>query len=530
MVIFGLFLFLIMLIVGGMAVDVMHFETERMRVQATLDRAILAAADMEQTLPPETVVRDFFNKAGLADQLTGVDVTTTLTSRQVAARTRLSTDNVFMRLAGVDALTAQVTGQAEESKSSIEIVLVLDVSSSMTANNRIGNLRTAAANFVQTVLTKDREKRVSIAVVPFDANVNLGPQLRAQYNITSLHGVAGADCVDLPLSAFEVPGIPPTLAMPQTGYFDMRSETLRTSNNPSPIPKPLYGGIYCRIEPADLVRLPSNDMAALQAQVRALKPTLGTSITTGMKWGLAMIDPGTRPVFNNLINDGQMTANLRGRPFNYGQADTLKIIVLMSDGEQTSSPVLKDQFRSGTSPIYVATDGRHSVFHSSKVSTGRPYYVPHLDPSPTVFDSVGWQVRPWNGAAPAASEVYDASATTWPDVRRLAWNEVWSSVQMAWVATQLYTNALGGTWTTHRSSFVTNTDVAAMTRTLAQSCNQARTQGVIVYAINLESPEGAPALQNCASSPGTYIYTTSGNLVGTFEGIAASIGALRLSR
>ena len=53
MIIFTLFLILMMLMVGGMAVDLMRFETNRSRLQATLDRAVLAAADLDQKQRPE---------------------------------------------------------------------------------------------------------------------------------------------------------------------------------------------------------------------------------------------------------------------------------------------------------------------------------------------------------------------------------------------------------------------------------------------------------------------------------------------
>jgi Flp pilus assembly protein TadG len=48
--IFSLFVILCMLMIGGLAVDFMRQESTRARLQSTLDRAILAAADMDQTL------------------------------------------------------------------------------------------------------------------------------------------------------------------------------------------------------------------------------------------------------------------------------------------------------------------------------------------------------------------------------------------------------------------------------------------------------------------------------------------------
>ncbi len=42
---FSLFMFMMILFIGGSGVDLMRFETERAKLQSTLDRAVLAAAD-----------------------------------------------------------------------------------------------------------------------------------------------------------------------------------------------------------------------------------------------------------------------------------------------------------------------------------------------------------------------------------------------------------------------------------------------------------------------------------------------------
>ena len=64
MTIFGTYLILMMILVCGIGVDLMRNEMERTNVQATMDRAILAAADLDQTLDPEAVVNDYFAKSG----------------------------------------------------------------------------------------------------------------------------------------------------------------------------------------------------------------------------------------------------------------------------------------------------------------------------------------------------------------------------------------------------------------------------------------------------------------------------------
>jgi len=50
--IFALMMFILMLAAGGIAIDVMRYETQRTQLQYTLDRAVLAAAALNQQEDP----------------------------------------------------------------------------------------------------------------------------------------------------------------------------------------------------------------------------------------------------------------------------------------------------------------------------------------------------------------------------------------------------------------------------------------------------------------------------------------------
>ncbi len=56
-------LLFIMAIWGGIAVDLMRFESRRAALQGVTDRAVLAAANLDQKLDPKAVVFDYFTKA-----------------------------------------------------------------------------------------------------------------------------------------------------------------------------------------------------------------------------------------------------------------------------------------------------------------------------------------------------------------------------------------------------------------------------------------------------------------------------------
>jgi len=131
MIAFSLFILVLMLIVGGMAVDFMRLEARRSLIQGVADRATLAAADLDQTLAPASVVSDYFDKAGLG----GVNLTTTVEEdtnyRSVTAVAELDLNTYFLRLIDMDALGAVAKSTAIEGVGNIEVSLVVDISGSM---------------------------------------------------------------------------------------------------------------------------------------------------------------------------------------------------------------------------------------------------------------------------------------------------------------------------------------------------------------------------------------------------------------
>ena len=112
LLIFGLVLFTLMAIMGGIALDLMRYETTRVTLQNTLDRSTLAAAALTNGMDPETVVRDYFRKAGLSDQLATVTVTEAMNTRRVRAVGVADTQPFFLHMIGVDDFRAKARAAA----------------------------------------------------------------------------------------------------------------------------------------------------------------------------------------------------------------------------------------------------------------------------------------------------------------------------------------------------------------------------------------------------------------------------------
>ena len=141
LIIFGLILFVLMVMMGGFAVDLMRYENTRTNLQNTLDRSVLAAAALTQKRNPNAVVRDYMLKAGLKDQLSSVQVTEALNSRTVGAVGVADTHPLFLHMLGIDRFDAKGRSQAQQTITNVEIVLVLDISGSMSRNNGSSSLR-----------------------------------------------------------------------------------------------------------------------------------------------------------------------------------------------------------------------------------------------------------------------------------------------------------------------------------------------------------------------------------------------------
>ncbi len=533
----ALYFFLLLFMVGGTAVDLMRFEHTRVTLQQTMDRSVLAAASLQQTLSPAAVVTDYFAKANLSSYLDAgsIVVTQTLNSRNVRAKASAVSKNLFMDMLGVDELVAPASAAAEQRRTNVEIALVLDISGSMSeasgATTKIAALKVAAKAFVDTVLANDTEKRISIAIVPYNAQVNLPLALRTKYNATYNHGVTNINCLEIPASTYTTLNLSRTLAMPMYSHAD---NSTSTSQSTSYVATSGQGISSQQCDPwvSSQIMLPSNDKIALKAKIDGLVAEGNTSIMLGMRWGVALMDPGAQPLYSELISAGQISTDFASRPAAYTDVDTSKVIILMTDGEHVAHNIVKDAYKTGTSPIWRAnSDGNYSIQHT----TGRPagitnqYWVPHL--------CVSTNCR--NGTNTA--EAWRATAYSNGGVTQQSWQQVWSNVRVNWVAWQLYARALGNSsanrttqYNTARGNIVGSyASATTMDTMLQQSCSLTKAQGVVVYGIGFEAPTGGQAqISSCSSAPTSnhYFNATGLNIASVFQTIAANISQLRLTQ
>lgn len=490
-----IFIFLSMLAVGGIGIDLMRLERDRTELQYTLDRAVLAAADLDQTQTPSAVVLDYLTKSGLAEYYETPVSDIGLGYRIVTSTIDTQFTTHFMNFSGVGEIPIYATSTAEESIDGLEISLVLDVSGSMRSNNRLTNLKVAAKDFIDTMVSATTDGKMSISIIPYATQVSAPEELFEHYNVTDEHSYS--NCVNFEDADFNRTTISTTAELERTMHFSpwQGSDARRSSHLvPSPV---------CSDEPHREMMLFQKNAATLKAFIQNLVATGNTSIDLGMKWATALLDPSARPAINAMTQGGSPTipVDFSARPSNYNDTDTLKIVVLMTDGQNTSQYYVTDNYRNGlTDVLYDASYERYSIRKSSS-----SYYWPR------------------NG--------YSRSYTDGSNAERLSFADLWAYTPVyhnynkhfrPWKSSAKYTwyyDVFDGHGTSKKNTRTNNI------------CDAAKAAGIIVYTIGFEAPSGGQTvLRKCASSDAHYFDVRGLEISDAFASIATSIRQLRLTQ
>lgn len=561
--IFMVFMFVLMFMFGGIAVDVMRFETRRVALQQTMDRAALAAASLTQTGDGRAIAQEWFDKTDVAGGLDMVDITppTILAVndaglRRVTINSEVRSYNYFIGkfyddgTRDITYLEGPALSEAAQGVSEIEVMLVLDITGSMadpdgSGSSKIASLREAAEDFVEIVKANDSKNGVSIGIVPYSSQVNLPKNLREQFTVSDLSvwdgvayaGVPNINCIEVPWSTYTATSLSTSTSMRMAAVADTQSGTNNTSDYLAPSDYPPTTDPLNRVcntlpskPTANHLFLPTKTGGDVISRIQQLEAGGYTSIAIGMRWGVAMLDQAARPIYT-AIGD----ATVVGRPANNDSVQTRKIIILMTDGEHVATNHIRDNYKTGLSPIWVGTDGKIAMrFWSAggglndntrpDCAGGRTYFVPHLKPNnSTSCNSDAWKSTPsWTGSG---------------TVRQLDWSEVWRYVRLSYVARQIYgrSNVSGTGYDTVMSTFRTTFQSAGNLNTyLQRSCTAARTAGIEIYGIAFAAPAGGQTqINNCSSSPKENYYYNAADgdkLRSAFRAIATDISELRLTQ
>lgn len=520
--IMGIFFFLIILVLGGIGVDLMRFERDRTNLQYTLDRAVLAAADLDQQLPATDVVNDYFDKAGLSGKIKSVTVEEGEGFRKVSATAKATMQTHFMHMSGVDSLEVPATSSAEERVDGVEISLILDVSGSMNSNSRLTNLKVAAKDFVDNMIDNSEAGQLSMSIIPYATQVSLPRKFADELTINRLHNYS--TCIHFDAGAFASPSIDPDTPLRHAMHFDPWRNFDGRDNDPVELVG-LDNGLnstlpVCEALPSRELLLWDNNRNRLKTYIQNMTARGNTSLDLGMKWGAALIDPSMRPVAKEMAKNGDIPAAFGVRPINYDSTDVLKVVVLMTDGRNTAQYYVGNDYRAGYSDVWWnAEDERYSVLNPNT----NLYYWPHLG---------RWANYPYgkDGYGCILYSSWDCRNRTHPgEPERVKYSDLWAYTTIKNVWNNLYSPWIGSSSKYYDiRRYVGDTTKDARTR---QICNVVKAKNVIVFTIGFEAPErGRNVLRDCASSP-SHFYDVDGlEIKDAFASIASSIRQLRLTQ
>jgi len=539
LLIFSIQIFLVMMVCTGIAIDLVRQEERRALIQNTLDRAVLAAASLSQSLAPDAVVQDYLSKAGLGylDATPIIEEGDYQEWRRVTINVKDNMPTIFGPLVGVRELAANANSQAEESVGNVEISLVLDISGSMGStvyvngvrSTRIAELRKAATAFVGQMFDTVQPAsappgRLSISMIPYNQQVVLGTNVSSLFNLSTDH--TQTTCADVELLPTSSIALGPTTPLLRTMYGDSYDYWGGGSN-----PYTYSSRLNCAESSAAEVAAFSNDEAALKNKISGLTSGGYTSIDIGARWGLAFLDPATRPVLNSMITKGWASSDLSGRPFNYDDGTLLtedtamKVLVLMTDGDNTQAYSTKstdgtDYFRTGPSGFF------------SKISST------YFSNNSTVMSNLYYYVA---GRASPYYRFYDGrwySASQVGTLYGISWETVWSKnytlqyVIQKFLYPPLHSASASNTMTSIYANMAIQSEAAQKDTDLLALCGVAKqkSKGIVIFTVAVDAPDhGASVLKQCATAD-TYSYdVTAEGLTDAFASIATAINSLRLT-
>jgi hypothetical protein len=373
----------------------------------------------------EATVTDYLRTLSFIDDVDlDYDYDITINTRTIRVTASYDMATGFLSLIGIDTLPITVAATAEERRSNLEISLMLDISGSMRFGSpmKLGLLRPAAKQFIDAILTPANAPTTSISIVPYAGSVNVGSTVFGGIGVPRQHN--NSSCIEFALGDYASGvGLIP---------FNQRTQVPHFTQNHVGVNEAGLDWGWCPSEVSAISYL-SNNATGLKNKIDALRMADGTGSAIAMKWGMLLLEPAAQPFIAQAAAAGMVPAQFATRPAQFNDPNTIKIVVLMTDGE------------------------------------------------------ISWQRRPYQYAFPRNPEGNNGNYTWY--------------------------------------------DEAAANTHLQSVCTRAKNNGVIVFTIGFQVPEGAKTqMRNCASSA-SHFYDVAGlDIAGAFNSIATAIQKVKLTQ
>ncbi|TFH52170.1 MAG: pilus assembly protein, partial [Candidatus Zixiibacteriota bacterium] len=311
------------LVSSGIALDLMRHESERSDLQDALDRGVLAAASLTQTIDAETTIRDYLDNRSLShvELHYSQDANDGRDSRRIAASATYNMDTIFFRLVGLKQLPVTARSAAAHVRQPVETSLALDISGTMRYDQRLINLQPAANSFIDAVMPEGSDPFTSVNLIPYAGQVNPGPVVFDLLGGVRKHN--HSSCPEFTAADFDGPGLPSAKSYAQVPHFHHWE-----------IDRAWMDWGWCPSDETAITYV-SNEPDTLHEKINSIRLHDGTGTYNAMKWALALLDPSAQPLIASLASNGTVDRDFANRPAPWDDPSTLKFIVLMTDGQIT---------------------------------------------------------------------------------------------------------------------------------------------------------------------------------------------------
>ncbi|MEZ5926241.1 MAG: pilus assembly protein TadG-related protein [Hyphomicrobiaceae bacterium] len=309
-IIFGLSLLLIVFAIG-FSLDTAQAVRTSGKVSSALDAASLAAAralsegNLTQAEAQAIALKYFEAQMAATDagsySWSNFAAVIDAESGAVTVTSDITVPTSFARILSINKVNFSKASTSIFKMRNVELAMVLDITGSM-GGQKIADLKLAANDIVDIMLPAGQPALNKIALAPYAASINVGPYANLASDSASLDG-----CVVERNGSHAYSDDPPDSGR----YFNVE-------DNP-----PHNGNYDC--PSAEIFPL-SDDSVALKTEIASLSADGFTAGHIGLGWGWYMISPNWTTVWP--------AASV---PKPYADSNTIKAIILMTDGEFNTS-------------------------------------------------------------------------------------------------------------------------------------------------------------------------------------------------
>ena len=363
----------LMTLVGG-GLDYSSAIVIRQKMATALDMAALAvgkAANLTDGEAMAVAERVFQANLSALDNVAVGQLQMTVTPGVVNVAVSANMKTNFLGLVGINEVPINVQNQVVRANRKIELVMALDNTGSMSNNGKMDAMKNAANELIEIMfMGADTSDKVKIGLVPFSQTVNVGSQYRnaSWMDVNGLSSINGENfspkthhfellsrtsngswggCVEARPAPYDTTdaeassSTPDTLFVPyfapdepDSYYYINRYLSDNVSGTyeyrQSHTGKYLNATVYnsggskgpnylCTTPPVTPL---TNEKSTLKSSVASFNPQGWTHIPMGLSWGWRLISPGAP------FTEGT----------SYDDQETVKAMILLTDGENTIAP------------------------------------------------------------------------------------------------------------------------------------------------------------------------------------------------